>query len=322
MVLACSHGGHLELLEQLRPFLGRVSVAWVTAPSAQAEALRASGERVVLVPNPDRRALGVVANARLASRAFRSLRPRLVISSGANVAVPFCLLARARGVPLIFVETMARVERGSLSGRLLAPFAQHVLVQWPELRRSYPDAEVCRPALLEGVPREPAGEGRGTVVAAGSHGQPFDRLVDLAAQAAAAGLLPEPVTVQALTSRVRRAPFDVVASLPAEEMRRRIAEAAVVITHGGAAILSLALRSGRMPLVLPRRQAHGEHVDDHQVTMVGALDRRGFVVSLDERSLGEALELSRTRWPERGAEGLEGPPLGDRLGALVDEALR
>lgn len=316
-----SHGGHLELLEQLAPVLDVPSRAWVTAPSAQADDLRLRGERVMLVPNPGRSPLGVARNAAATARAFRALRPDLVVSSGANVAVPFCLLARARGVPLVFVETMARVRRGSLSGRMLAPLARHVLVQWPELRESYPHADVCRPALLEGIPARRAAAGRGTFVAAGSHGQPFDRLVALAERGAAEGLLPGPVTVQALTE-LRPTHVEVLPRLPAEELRRRVADAGVVITHGGAAILSLALRSGRMPLVLPRRRSHDEHVDDHQVDMVEALDRRGLVVSLDRQELPSALAEADRRWPSDPAASLEGPPLAERLREVVEGALR
>lgn len=274
----------------------------------------------MLLPNPGRSPFGVGRNAAAAARAFSTLRPDLVVSSGANVAVPFCLVARARGVPLVFVETMARVQRGSLSGRILAPLARHVLVQWPELRASYPSAEVCRPALLEGIPTQRAGAGHGTFVAAGSHGQPFDRLVTLAERGAAAGLLPAPVTVQALTD-LRPTHVDVLPRLPADDLRRRVAAARVVITHGGAAILSLALRSGRMPLVLPRRRSHDEHVDDHQVDMVEALDGRGLVISLDRRDLPGALAEAERRWPRDAAARLEGPPLADRLRELVEEAL-
>lgn len=321
VVLASSHGGHLELLETLMPAFADVPHAWLTAPGDQADALRRRGERVLLVPNPQR-APGLLArNAAGALRALRALRPRLVISTGANVAVPFCLLARARGVPLIFAETMARVERGSLSGRLLAPHARTVLVQWPELRRTYPRAEVCRPALLEGIPAQPASGGRGTFVAAGTHGQPFDRLVAMVETAMDAGLLPEPVVVQAPTSRASRGAAEVVPRLPAEELRRRIAGAEVVISHGGAGILSLALRSGRMPIVLARRRAHREHVDDHQVGMVAALQRRGLVVSLEGRTMREAVAAARDSWPHDPEGAFEGPPLRARLAELIAETL-
>lgn len=320
LVLACSHGGHLELLESLEPAYGSHPRAWVTAASEQAHGLLARGERVVLLANPGRRPGRLARNAAQAARALRALRPALVVTSGANVAVPFCLLARARGVPVVFVETMARVVRGSLSGRVLAPLARDVIVQWPELLASYPRARVCRPSLLEGIPPRPAARGRGTLAVAGSHGQPFDRLVRLVDEAAGRGALPAPVTVQALATFEPRH-VEVVPRLPGAQLRTGIAEAGLVIAHGGAGLVSLALRNGRMPLVLPRRREHGEHVDDHQVTMVAALERRGLVVSLEGRAIEDAIPLAAASWPADPHAGLPGRPLVDELEGLVSEVL-
>jgi len=70
-------------------------------------------------------------------QALRCARPRAVISSGPGMAVPVCLLARLRGIAVIYVETGSRVRRLSLSGRLVYPFASLFFVQWPELARRY-----------------------------------------------------------------------------------------------------------------------------------------------------------------------------------------
>jgi UDP-N-acetylglucosamine transferase subunit ALG13 len=45
----------------------------------------------------------------------------------------------------------------------------------------------------------------------------------------------------------------------------------VVIGHGGLGTALTALRMGRYPILVPRRRAHGEHVDDHQQELVRAL---------------------------------------------------
>lgn len=46
-----------------------------------------------------------------------------------------------KGVKLIYIESLARVETMSISGRLMYCIADRVLVQWPELLRRYPRAE-------------------------------------------------------------------------------------------------------------------------------------------------------------------------------------
>ena len=179
---------------------------WHTTPSRKAEALRAEGEDVRLLAPWDKRNFGpgrILSGAVVASR----LRPSVVITTGAGVAVPFCLTARSLGARTVFIETMARVESASTSGRLLSRLAEDVIVQWPELTSVYPGSVLCRPALLTGMRPLPAEAGRGTFVAVGTHAAPFDRLMRTVERAVAAGVLPKPVLVQSGASTYR--PLDV-----------------------------------------------------------------------------------------------------------------
>ncbi|MDX6649420.1 MAG: UDP-N-acetylglucosamine--N-acetylmuramyl-(pentapeptide) pyrophosphoryl-undecaprenol [Solirubrobacteraceae bacterium] len=310
--LASSSGGHLELLLALRGAYEHRSHAFVTLPGRQADDLRATGAAVVTVTNPWRSPLKLARNLAQAAAAAWRLRPRTVVCTGAGATVPFALVARALGARLVFVETMARVHGGSLSGRILYRFAHHFLVQWPELLAAYPRAEVCRPALLEALGT--ANGGTGTFIATGTHGQPFDRLLRLADEAAQAGLLPEPIVAQGGPATYRPRAFDVVPSLQPEEVRRAIGSSAVVVSHGGSGLVSLALRCGRRPLVLPRLREHGEHLDDHQVETTAKLADLGLVVALDRTPLADAVRLGLR--PPAGAVA-PGPRLVDRLRELV-----
>jgi UDP-N-acetylglucosamine transferase subunit ALG13 len=62
-----------------------------------------------------------------------------------------------------------------------------------------------------------------------------------------------------------------------DELRRRMAEADVVITHGGPGTISDARRSGHRPIVVPRDPTLGEHVDDHQQRFAAWCAERGVV---------------------------------------------
>lgn len=74
-------------------------------------------------------------------------RPQLVLSAGADVAVPICILARLLGARLVFIETAGEL-RPSLSGRLVYPFAHLFIVQWPEKLAAFPRAVLARGLLL------------------------------------------------------------------------------------------------------------------------------------------------------------------------------
>ena len=59
--------------------------------------------------------------------------------------MPFFAVARARGIRSTFIEVIDRIDRPSLTGRLVAPLASEVLVHWEAQRAHYPGATVLGP---------------------------------------------------------------------------------------------------------------------------------------------------------------------------------
>jgi beta-1,4-N-acetylglucosaminyltransferase len=62
-----------------------------------------------------------------------------------------------------------------------------------------------------------------------------------------------------------------------EEMASLMCCADVVVTHAGVASMVDAVGAGHRPIVVPRRHHLGEHVDDHQLQIVSALELLGIV---------------------------------------------
>jgi UDP-N-acetylglucosamine transferase subunit ALG13 len=62
------------------------------------------------------------------------------------------------------------------------------------------------------------------------------------------------------------------------EMERMIREATVVVCHGGPGTIMLASTLGKRPIVVPRRKAEGEHVDDHQCQFARRIAAGGAIV--------------------------------------------
>lgn len=135
MLLVCSPGGHLQQLLALRPAYEGMRTTWVSLPGPDVEHLLA-GEDLVLAHGPTNRSLAKLArNLGLAWRVLRDRRPDVILSTGAGPAVPFFWLGRLRGARLVYVESLTRTTGMSLSGRLVAPVAHAVFVQWPGARR-------------------------------------------------------------------------------------------------------------------------------------------------------------------------------------------
>jgi UDP-N-acetylglucosamine:LPS N-acetylglucosamine transferase len=109
--------------------------SWVTLPGPDVDRLLC-GEDVVLANGPTNRSLkNLLWNLPVAWRTIRRQDPDVILSTGAALAVPFFLLGRLLGRRLVYVESLTRVERLSLSGRLVYPLADAFFVQWPQAAR-------------------------------------------------------------------------------------------------------------------------------------------------------------------------------------------
>ena len=136
LLLVCSTGGHLLQLVALRESWECFSRAWVTFDKSDARSLLAN-ERVHFAYGPTNRSIkNLLRNLLVAWRVVRELRPRVVLTTGAGVAVPFAWIARIHGARVVYVESLARIDGPSLSYRLIAPVAERRYVQWPELAQN------------------------------------------------------------------------------------------------------------------------------------------------------------------------------------------
>ncbi len=142
VMLVASTGGHLAQLTAMTQEFAGDSRLWVTFDKADARSTLA-GERVVHAFHPTTRNLRTaVLNLVLAARVLRRERPEVVVSTGAGVALPFFLVARALGIPTVYLEVVDRVDSRTLTGRLCRPLSTRFCVQWPEQAALYPGADV------------------------------------------------------------------------------------------------------------------------------------------------------------------------------------
>ena len=140
LLLVCTPGGHLQELFALREAWAPFSRAWVTFAYGDAKTLLRD-ERVYFAKRQrPRRLRNVITNFVFAWRLIGRLRPKALLTTGAQIAVPMAWAARFRGVRVVFVESATRIHKPSLSCRLIAPIADRIYVQWPELLRALPRA--------------------------------------------------------------------------------------------------------------------------------------------------------------------------------------
>ena len=135
VLLVCTSGGHLSQLASLRRAWEGYSSAWVTDQNSDTRSLLRD-ERVYYAFGPaERSPVNLVRNLRLARRLIGGLRPKLIVTTGAALSVPFVWVGRLFGVNVFYIESVTRVASPSLTCRLVRPFADRLYVQWPELTR-------------------------------------------------------------------------------------------------------------------------------------------------------------------------------------------
>ena len=153
-------------------------------------------------------------------------------------------------------------------------------------------------------------------VAVGTERFPFDRLVRTVDELAPE--LDEEVLVQLGSCQHVPASCQWVRMLPYQELVTRIEQASLVIAHGGAGLMLLSVRAGKVPIVLPRLKRHGEHVDDHQLQLVSRMAELGHVRHAnDERELAELVRHGPTGATHGGAEPTGESVLGAALGRYL-----
>lgn len=68
-------------------------------------------------------------------------KPKVIISSGADVTIPLCYLGKLFGKKVIFIESLCRINNLSYSGKIIYPIANLFLVQWEKLTKKYSKAK-------------------------------------------------------------------------------------------------------------------------------------------------------------------------------------
>lgn len=277
-------GGHLEELWLLRPRLVGIAdeVTWVAPDTPHSRSLLRDEPRIEIPLCEPRDVRATLAITRQAADVVRRGRWRNVVSTGSLPAVPFLATARARGIPAHYIETAARVQGRSLTARLLERVpGVHRYGQSPAWQRhgwSY------RGSVLDGFRACPHHDPslRRVVVTVGTNRYDFRRMV-----VAVARSLPPGVQVTWQTGFTDVSGLGLASSrlLASEVLFEAMRQADVVVSHAGVGSAITALRAGKVPVLVPRRRAHGEHVDDHQEEIAASMARAGLAVAAEAHDL-------------------------------------
>lgn len=309
-LFVANSGGHIDELVRLADRLttGERPIFWLTPETTQTSALLA-GRNVQFVPSVGPRQMRkAVAALPEAIRIIRRLDASHVVSTGAALAAPYMIAARLLGRPFTFIESAARQESPSATGRL-SEFLPGV-----DRRTQAPVAFNRRwmacGSVLDGyesyeraIPKNPV---RQVVLSLGGERFAFPRAVQRARE-----IIPPNVRITwQVGSTLASGLGPESAWVEPTALRAAMREADAVLIHAGVGSALAALDAGKFPILLVRRRTHGEHVDDHQEQLARALSERNLGVaptleSLTWNTVTYAASMSVRRNPDAGAIPIE-----------------
>ena len=141
-----STGVHLKELLQLKKLFGKYDSYLITEKTDSTKKLKDEykekmgymvfGTKDHMLTYPFK----LLANCFISVYYFIKIRPKYIVTTGTHTAGPICYLGKIFGSKIIYIETMANINRKTQTGRLIYPIADLFIVQWESMLKIYPKA--------------------------------------------------------------------------------------------------------------------------------------------------------------------------------------
>lgn len=140
---AASSGGHLEELAQLQQLANKYD-SFVITEKNNFQELNMCEKKYYVSQIHRKELLFVFKFMMLWIKSLYILakeRPTCIISTGALATYPICILGFIFRIKIVYIESFARVDSPSLTGKLMYKFADLFIVQWEEMLEFYPKSK-------------------------------------------------------------------------------------------------------------------------------------------------------------------------------------
>lgn len=137
-----STGGHFEQLMMMKDLMQKYD-SFIVTERTDYNALN-NKEKVYYLMQVNRSEITfifkMIYNFFATLKIFLKENPDFVISTGALATIPMCLIAKLFRKKVIFIESFAKINSPTLTGKLIYKFADQFYVQWEEMLEFYPNA--------------------------------------------------------------------------------------------------------------------------------------------------------------------------------------
>jgi len=144
-----STGGHLTELLQLSPLFDKYNSFIMTEKTKNNLSLKEKFDKQLffMIPgtytgliNKLKYPFLFCANIIVSFYVFFKIKPDIVVTTGAHNTVPMCYIAHLFRSKVVFIETLAAVEKPTKAGKLVYRIADLFVVQWENMKKFYPKA--------------------------------------------------------------------------------------------------------------------------------------------------------------------------------------
>lgn len=139
---AASTGGHFEQLMMLKPLMIKYDSIIVTEKSQYS--VENKGIKTYYLNQVNRKEkiflFRMIMNSLKTIKILIIEKPDIIISTGALSTIPLCLFGKLLRKKIIFIESFAKINSPTLTGKLVYKFADQFYVQWEEMKQIYPNA--------------------------------------------------------------------------------------------------------------------------------------------------------------------------------------
>ena len=137
-----SSGGHFEQVMMLKPLMDKYESFIVTEKTKYS--ISTKNIRSYFLNQVNRSEIKVIYNIIINTikslKIFLKENPDIIISTGALSTIPMCIIGKVFGKKIIFIESFAKINSPTLTGKLIYKFADRFYVQWHTMKEFYPNA--------------------------------------------------------------------------------------------------------------------------------------------------------------------------------------
>lgn len=138
--LIASSGGHFEQISMLKNLDEQFEIFFVTERTKYS----ASQKNVYYLKQVNRKdsffLLEMITILLQSLKIFLKEKPDIIISTGALSVIPMFFLGKIFKKKLIFIESFAKINSGTMTGKFLYKLVDYFIIQWPSLQKVYPKA--------------------------------------------------------------------------------------------------------------------------------------------------------------------------------------